>query len=546
MRGRHGATPDLFPPSPEPARPRPQALQSSGGPSDRDEPAPAPPVASELWFAIHLPRYVFEALRPQDAASGTASMAPGGSGAPRVVVEAGRRGQVVLACDERAASAGVTAGLSLNSALALEPALDVQAREPHREARLLEAVGQVALDFTPRVTLDPPDAVLLEVRGSLRLFGGMAALRARLRDRLHVLGVTPCLALAPTRRAALWLARSGKEVALRRPDGLPGRLAPLPLACTRWPEPCLQSLATMGARTVGDCLRLPRDGFARRFGASLLLDLDRALARLPDPHPVHVPRQRYTTRRDLEPEVDDAGRLHRALEPLITDLCRFLVARGLATERLEFRFVHREGPPTRLQLGFAAPAAQPARIATLLAERLARLELPAPVRQARLRSGPLLEHAVQSGDFFVRESGEAGGVPRLVERLQARLGRDAVHGVCLVAEHRPESAWRRSDGLHAGSRSARGSPMPSLPADERLPRPFWLLVEPQPLAGGPDPRHDGPLELEQGPERIESGWWDGHDVRRDYYVARTSRGARLWIFQERRPGGGWFLHGVFG
>ena len=57
-----------------------------------------------------------------------------------------------------------------------------------------------------------------------------------------------------------------------------------------------------------------------------------------------------------------------------------------------------------------------------------------------------------------------------------------------------------------------------------------------------------PLEgaLVTGPERIETGWWDGHDVRRDYYVALSRAGVRLWIFRERPPGQRWFLHGVFG
>jgi len=60
--------------------------------------------------------------------------------------------------------------------------------------------------------------------------------------------------------------------------------------------------------------------------------------------------------------------------------------------------------------------------------------------------------------------------------------------------------------------------------------------------------------LEQGPERIESGWWDGRGVARDYYVARhvahqcrgahLSHGAKLWIFQERQSKR-WFLHGMF-
>ena len=50
--------------------------------------------------------------------------------------------------------------------------------------------------------------------------------------------------------------------------------------------------------------------------------------------------------------------------------------------------------------------------------------------------------------------------------------------------------------------------------------------------------------LEEGPERIESGWWDGKDVARDYYIVRQAGGARLWVFQERRSKC-WYLHGVF-
>jgi protein ImuB len=75
-----------------------------------------------------------------------------------------------------------------------------------------------------------------------------------------------------------------------------------------------------------------------------------------------------------------------------------------------------------------------------------------------------------------------------------------------------------------------------------MPRPVWLLDTPLPL---PEPGI-----LEQGPERIESGWWDGKGVARDYYVARQGRGARqahgakLWVFQERRSKR-WYLHGVF-
>lgn len=88
-------------------------------------------------------------------------------------------------------------------------------------------------------------------------------------------------------------------------------------------------------------------------------------------------------------------------------------------------------------------------------------------------------------------------------------------------------------------------------ADEApvVPRPLWMLTEPQRLLERDGaPWHDGrSLELVSGPERIETGWWDGRDVRRDYYLAVGSdSGVRLWVYRERERGGGWWLHGVFG
>jgi protein ImuB len=60
------------------------------------------------------------------------------------------------------------------------------------------------------------------------------------------------------------------------------------------------------------------------------------------------------------------------------------------------------------------------------------------------------------------------------------------------------------------------------------------------------PRRHGPLRLVGEPERIESGWWDGADVARDYYTAVDVHGVRLWVFRERHAPHGWFLQGVFG
>jgi protein ImuB len=52
--------------------------------------------------------------------------------------------------------------------------------------------------------------------------------------------------------------------------------------------------------------------------------------------------------------------------------------------------------------------------------------------------------------------------------------------------------------------------------------------------------------LLSGPERLEAGWWDGADIARDYFIARTPGKSLLWVYRQRREPAGWYLHGIFG
>ncbi|MFM7708594.1 MAG: hypothetical protein ACKO9D_11350, partial [Gammaproteobacteria bacterium] len=156
------------------------------------------------------------------------------------------------------------------------------AADPERLDHLADHLARLALGFSPRVSLES-DAVLLEVRGSFQLFGGPQALCAQLLARCRAAGVEPRWALAPTPLAALALARAmtdaevraGQGVAVLARDRLVGALAPLPLAVLGWSDDTIARLASSGVRTLGAALRLPRAGFARRFGQGALADLDR-------------------------------------------------------------------------------------------------------------------------------------------------------------------------------------------------------------------------------------------------------------------------------
>jgi protein ImuB len=513
-------------------------------------------VQRELWLAVHLPQLMLESLGEAGSlllrSARPAGQALEQSASPLAIVEQQRGSRVVCACNASAARAGIAAGMALNSALALLPELEVRARAERREHALLEALAEWGLGFTPRASLERPDAVLLELRGSLQLFGGVAALLERMRAELRAAGLSPSLAMTPAPLASLWFAYAGVETRLRRSDSLAGRLAALPIACTRWPQRSLELLGNMGVRTLGDCMRLPRDGFARRLDPRMLQMLDRATGRLPDPRQAFAARERFLAVRELEPELGDVNRLETATTTMLGELCDFLRRRGCAIQSLEFRLRHRAAPVTRLSLRFAQVSAQHEDMAVLLHERLLQLTLPGPVHALQLRSGPLTPARGETGTLLreARHAAPRCGALRLVERLRARLGVDAVQSLRPVAEHRPESAWRLMEPVIAQSsarepkRQSRGESLQQ-PGAFHGARPLWLLGEPQ-LLPGTRPGFDGELVLEEGPERIESGWWDGRDVTRDYYVARNPAGVRLWVYRERGPGGRWFLQGVFG
>ena len=494
-------------------------------------PAPAP---RRLWLAIHLTALPLVALGETTAG-------------PAVVVEGEGAQRLLVACNAAGSALGLRAGLRLTAAYALAPTLRVAARDPRREARHLEALARWARSLTPCVSLEPPDQLLLEVQGSLRLFGGLAALVERAAADLEARGQTVAFAVAPTPRAALWLVQGAPGTILESPSQLAGGLARLGLAATRWSGRTLEHCGRLGLSTLGELRRLPREGLARRFEPGLLEELDEAYGQRPGPRRRHVFQERFQERLELPCELEHVDALTPYCRELLERLGDFLKRRDAGVTTLVFTCLHRDGTPTSVRLGRALPAAGADEWQDLLGERLGRLRLPAPVRALLLRSGAL---APRAGDSVPLPGVGASDCETqafvLLDRLRARLGEAAVSGVCLVPEHRPEAAVRRVRPVPVASGSrAEVAPGP-LPAG---PRPLWLLATPEPL-GQRDgrPWQGGALTFESGPERIESGWWDGAGIARDYYIARTAAGQRLWIFRDRavpQPHR-WCLHGVFG
>jgi protein ImuB len=495
-----GTAPDTGPS--RAARPTPLRPVSRGPTGPERFPGTAPVTSTELWVGVHL----------IGSAGGQVS---------------GQNGQEPVARESAAGEAF---------------ARDVAARN-------LERLALCAQRFTPRVSLVPPDGLVLEVKGSLHLFNGVEGLSRALASECASLGLKSVVALAPTPLAALVAARVGKPFVVTESTRLMGQLMPLPLAALRWPEETLERLARMGVRTIGQVLRLPRAGFARRFGTDSLAVLDRLTGRSSDLRDRFHARERFRRRRELNFELENQAAILGALAPLLAELGKFLESRQCGVMKLECLLRHRHAEPTSCVLRLAAPVADVSRLTELLGERLSALTLPEPVRSCELRSSSFVRRVFSSNSVW--QPGEYGGsagaeATELIERLRARLGPEAVYGLQVLPGHRPENAWGVREPVavtpsqRAASQSSQRAPWPAFR------RPMWLLPEPRLLSERDGlPRRRGPLRLLGEPERIETGWWDGGDIARDYYTAMDLHGVRLWVFRERSAPHRWFLHGVF-
>jgi protein ImuB len=342
-----------------------------------------------------------------------------------------------------------------------------------------------------------PDEMLLEVKSSLKLFGGLAAIEGRLMEEFRRRCIAARLSAAPTPLAALWLARNGGGD-VERPEKVAGCLSALDLSISRWPDEIQSTLRAMGLRTMGDCLRLPREGFARRIGRQYLLELDKALGRAWDQREVFVPARRLSATVELLCEVTNTAALAKAGKQLADRLSRALLARQAQVQGLEMTFHHLHREPTKAQIDLVEPAHDAERIFRLLEDKLERIVLPAPAVCIGLRTAPMQPMRLRNEALPLRGAHarlDCAGNKELVERLRGRLGTEQVYGLALLAEHRPEAAWRKvTEGLF---RTAFDGALMAPCASQR---PLWLLPEPLPLKGGTgQPSYRGRLWLESGP-----------------------------------------------
>ena len=433
--------------------------------------------------------------------------------------------RVLQTVNDAARALGLRSGQSLTAAHALVKTFTSAEYDPVEIERWQQFLAAWAYRFSSQVSVYYPRALLFEIESSLGLFGPWPQFEARLRHELTELGFRHRIIAAPNPAAARVLANLYDGLAVGD-EALPHALAPLPIDRAGLDPAAATALSRMGLRTLAQVQALPRHTLARRFDASLLKHLDALTGQRPLALAFYQPPDRFDVRIELNFDVQSHQALLFPLRRLTGDLSAFLCGRDSGVQRFDLHLEHAQAPDSVIKVGLLSAEREPAMLFELARGRLEQVQLSAPVRGFRLVAEDLPVFVPQRQDLFDDRPQQTLPWEQLRERLRARLGDEAVQGLRFHADHRPECAWQAATDKH---------PCPTL---NKVQRPGWLLDEPTLL-------EEQGVQILMGPERIESGWWDGADIRRDYYLIQTRAGQQGWAYRTVGQSDGLWLQGWF-
>jgi protein ImuB len=509
---------------------------------------------------------------------------------------------LVTVCSRGVARQGVRAGMSVAEARALEKrgrssfsgiVLSTPSRSPAPKKSCVPffLLQDLAADraglrqlavwcqrFSPLVAVEdaePPDSLLLDVTGCGPCFGGEPALAEKVVAVLRRRGYRIRAAMADTIGAAWAIAHYGApswDGLKNRPTVVPPgeqakALDALPVESLRFSPPVVQRLRELDIRRIQQLLALPRAELPCRFGQEVVHRLDQALGMVPELMTAERTAESAEASWTFDPPTAECRAIDAVLNHLLEQVLESLRPRHLGVQQLHCSLQTTPGGPVHFQVGLLQASASLPHLIELVRPHLERIRVCGEVSAIAVRAAVAVPLEFHQRQIFDEDEQEEKKLPVLIERLSHRLGEKSVLRPRLLPDAQPELAWRYEPWLRQpGQSAAKAKPPPPSPRwpfswdgfqnrPTPLLRPMCLKCQPMALSVVSIVPDGPPLRFQWknrnyivghawGPERIETGWWRGSDIRRDYYLVETTTGERFWLFRTRGDEA-WFLHGTF-
>ena len=473
---------------------------------------------------------------------------------------------VLAAVSCAAAEMGLGPGMTLADARARVPDVLSLTHDPAADRHFLRGLASGCHAFSPRVAVDAPDGLTLDIAGVEHLFGGEDAMIAAVEAHFEGLALTTQIAAANTAAGAAALARFGTHYGGAGGDER-AALRALPVEALGLDAEATTALRRAGLKRVGDVGKRPSATIAARFGMAAIAALEQLLGHQSAPIDALPHSKPLVFERRFAEPVGHSAAIATAMLTLLDAAAEALREHGQGGRRFGVTLYRTDGARHRLAIATGAPTRDPARIMRLFEERVAALADPLDPgfgydsMTLRVTAAEALPDSQAALDGAERAD---TALADLIDRLSTRFGEGMLRRLVPRDSHLPEQAQ-----LALPVAEARAPvPWPTPPQGDPPLRPLFLFDPPQAVEvvaevpDGPPHRfrwrrklHE--VRLYEGPERIAPEWWRhrGGEVAgrgaltRDYYRVEDARGRRYWLFRhglyEEKTGPKWYVHGLF-
>lgn len=457
---------------------------------------------------------------------------------------------VVKACNRLAAGSGIVTGMGVADGRAILPGLMVKEDKPEHTGKLLGALAEWCLRYTPVVAVDMPDGLLLDISGCPHLWGGEDLYVKDIITKLNSYGYKAHIAVADTIGTAWAVSRYGQRSVIE--SGMEATaLAPLPPAALRLETGVVQRLEKLGLHQIQSFFNMPRSALRRRFGQDILTRIDQALGNETELMQPIQPAATYQEHLPCLEPICTAKGIEIALKKLLEMLHERLKKEGKGLRTCIFRGYRVDRNIQQIEIATIRASRNVDHLFKLFEIKIPQLE-PALGFELFLLEAPAVEKLTMQQDALWNSSSAPDdvAVSELLDKIAVKTGSHAIHRYLPAEHYWPERSFKVASSFQEKPETAWMT---------AFPRPLHMLPSPEPIeVSVPLPdyppmlfRHRGQLHKiknADGPERIEQEWWLCRGLYRDYYCVEDEHGCRYWLFrsgdyyQMKRQ---WFIHGFF-
>lgn len=443
-------------------------------------------------------------------------------------------------------------GMVVADAKALVPELEVIDDIPGLNERILKAIGLYCIRYTPIISVDTPDGLIMDISGCAHLWGGERGYLKEIITRLNDRGYDVRAAIADTIGTAWAISRFGKVKAIIEADEQLSVLQALPPAALRLDQLILDRLSKLGFRNISSFINMPPSVLRRRFGKDILLRIDQALGNVEEYRIPVIPIETYQERLPCLEPIRTATGIEIALQNLLESLCRRLQKEGKGIRKAIFKGYRIDGRTVQISIGTNRPTHYIPHLFKLFELKISTIEPALGIELFVLEAPKVEDVCLDQESLWANDKNglDDQNLAELLDRIAGKVGGDTIHRYLPQEHYWPERSIKVASSLED---------RPSTPWKVNKPRPVQLLKKPQPIeVTAPIPDYPPMLfrykdkvhkiKRADGPERIEREWWMDDGEHRDYYNVEDEDGCRYWLFRSGHYSGDqsqWFIHGFF-